>query len=74
MDTRCHAFGKRGRDGTSSITSLTGGRSKQNEKSEPTASASGEVHREPLQIGERAVVEGAFLRSPQDNAGRAARL
>jgi hypothetical protein len=38
------------------------------------ASASGEVHREPLQIGERAVVEGAFVRSPQNHAGRLARL
>src|SRR5271155_1903873 len=31
-----------------------------------TVSASGEIHREPLEIGERAVVEGAFVRSPQD--------
>jgi hypothetical protein len=30
---------------------------------------SSEVHREPLQIGERAVVEGAFVRSPQNHAG-----
>jgi hypothetical protein len=34
-----------------------------------TASASGEVHRKPLEIGERAVVEGAFVCSPQDHAG-----
>src|SRR5271169_2384953 len=40
----------------------------------PTASASGEVHREPLEIGERAIVQGAFVRSPQDHAGRLARL
>jgi hypothetical protein len=39
-----------------------------------TASASGEVHRGPLEIGEGAVVEGAFVRSPQDHAGRLARL
>ena len=39
-----------------------------------TPSASGEVHREPLEIGERAVVEGAFVRSSQDYAGRLARL
>jgi hypothetical protein len=39
-----------------------------------TASASGEVHREPLEIGELAVVEGVFVRSPQDYAGRLARL
>jgi hypothetical protein len=39
-----------------------------------TASASGEVHREPLEICERAVVEGAFVRGPQDHAGRLARL
>jgi len=38
------------------------------------ASASGEVHREPLEIGERAVVEGAFVCSPQDHAGRLVRL
>ena len=37
-------------------------------------SASGEVHREPLQIGERTVVEGAFVRSPQNYAGRLARF
>ena len=35
---------------------------------------SGEVHGELLEIGERAVVEGAFVSSPQDHAGRAARL
>src|ERR1700722_1919084 len=35
---------------------------------------SGEVHGESLEIGERAVVEGAFVSSPQDHAGRAARL
>ena len=34
----------------------------------------GEVHCETLEIGERAVVEGAFVSSPQDHAGRAARL
>ena len=39
-----------------------------------TASASGEVHREPLEIGERAVVEGAFVCSSQDHAGRLVRL
>jgi hypothetical protein len=39
-----------------------------------TASASGEVHREPLEIGELAVVEGVFVRSSQDYAGRLARL
>jgi hypothetical protein len=49
-------------------------RSKQKEQSEPTVSASGEVHRKPLQIGERAVVEGAFVRSPQNHSGRLARL
>jgi hypothetical protein len=38
------------------------------------APASGEVHRETLEIGERAVVEGAFVRGPQDHAGRLARL
>ena len=36
--------------------------------------ASSEVHREPLEIGERAVVEGAFARSPQQYPGRLARL
>src|SRR5580704_18789546 len=39
-----------------------------------TCSKSGEVHGETLEIGERAVVEGAFVSSPQDHAGRAARL
>ena len=39
-----------------------------------TASASGEVDREPLEIGERAVVEGAFVCSPQDHAGRLVRV
>jgi hypothetical protein len=39
------------------------------EQSEPMASASGEVHRKPLEIGERAVVEGAFVRSPQNTRG-----
>jgi hypothetical protein len=43
-------------------------------QSEPIASASGEVHREPLQINERAGVEGAFVRSPQNHTGRLARL
>ena len=38
------------------------------------ASASGEVHREPLEIGERAVGEGGFVCSPKDHAGRRARL
>ena len=37
-------------------------------------SSSGEVHGETLEIVERAVVEGAFVSSPQDHAGRAARL
>ena len=37
-------------------------------------SKSGEVHGETLEIGERAVVEGTFVSSPQDHAGRAARL
>ena len=59
---------------TGSIGSLIGGRSTQKEQSEPTVSASGEVHREPLQIGERAVVEGTFVRSPQNHAGRPAGL
>jgi hypothetical protein len=49
--------------------SLIGGRFKQTEQSEPTASASGEVHRKPLQIGKRAVVEGAF-RSPGLRPGK----
>ena len=38
------------------------------------ASALGEVHRETLEIGERAAAEGAFVSSPQDHAGRLARL
>ena len=32
----------------------------------------GEVHRETLRVGERAVAEGAFVSSPQDHAGRLA--
>ena len=36
--------------------------------------ASGKVHREPLEIRERAGVQRAFVRSPQDHAGRLARL
>ena len=39
-----------------------------------SAIVSGEVHREPLEIGERAVVKGAFVRSPQHYPGRLARL
>ena len=35
---------------------------------------SGEVQGETLEIGERTVVEGAFVSSPQDHAGRATRL
>ena len=68
------AQGREGRHGPVRAGSLIGGRSQQKEQSEPTASSSGEVHREPLQIGERAVVEGAFVRSPQNHAGRLARL
>ncbi len=37
-------------------------------------SKAGEVQGETLEIGERAVVESAFVSSPQDHAGRAARL
>src|SRR6516225_4545317 len=37
-------------------------------------SASGEVHREPLEIGERTVVECAFVRSPQRHAWCVTRL
>ena len=37
-------------------------------------STSGEVDGETLEIGERAIVEGAFVSSPQDHAGRMARL
>src|SRR5271165_5595496 len=37
-------------------------------------SNSGEVQGETLEIGERAVVEGAFVSSPQDHAGCIARL
>ena len=37
-------------------------------------SKSGEVQGETLEIGERAVVEGAFVSSAQDHAKRAARL
>ncbi len=37
-------------------------------------SKSGEVQGESLEISERAVVEGAFVSSPQDHAGRIARL
>ena len=59
---------------TSSIKPLIGGRSRQKEQSEPMTSASGQIHRKPLQIGERAVVEGAFVGSSQDHAGRATRL
>ena len=42
-----------------------------------SAAAMLEVRRGPrrtLEIGERAVVEGAFVSSPQDHAGRAARF
>ena len=42
--------------------------------SQAIASASGEVHREPLQINERTGVEGTFVRSPQNHTGRLARL
>jgi hypothetical protein len=38
------------------------------------ASGSGEVHRETLEIGERAVAEGSFVSGPQDHPGRLARL
>jgi hypothetical protein len=38
------------------------------------AQKSGEVHRETLEISERAVAEGTFVRGPQDHAGRLARL
>jgi hypothetical protein len=37
-------------------------------------SNSGEVQGETHEIGERAVVEGAFVSSPQDHAGRASCL
>ena len=37
-------------------------------------SKSSEVQGETLEIGERAVVGGAYVRSPQDHAGRATRL
>ena len=36
--------------------------------------ASGKVHREPLEIRERAVAQSAFVRGPQDHAGHLARL
>src|SRR5262245_22807381 len=36
--------------------------------------ASGEIHREALEVGERAVAERAFVRGAQDNAGRLTRL
>ena len=39
----------------------------------PSGPKSGEVQGGTLEIGERAVVEGAFVSSPQDHAGRAAR-